>query len=91
MPKVEMNYQDEYKDYRRMELGFACIEEHESMTNQIFGLISGLSSFPWQNQTFLGHGHTLPISGIEGYNYILFLLLNCVLYSKIDITKILLN
>lgn len=29
MPKVEMSYQDNYTEYRRMELGFACTEEED--------------------------------------------------------------
>ncbi len=73
MPKVELAYQDKYKEYRRIELGFACSQKHESMFNGMIGVISGLSSLPWQEITYLGHGHTIPFSSIEGYEYILFL------------------
>lgn len=73
MPKVELAYQNEYKDYRRMELGFACKEENEKNMMQMLGVMSGISNLPWSEQTFLGHGHTVPFSGIDGFSYILFL------------------
>lgn len=73
MPKVEMTYQDQYREYRRTELGFACTQEKLGIANAMLGMVSGLSGFPWGELTFLGHGHTIPISHIEGYQYILFL------------------
>ncbi len=73
MPKVEMNYQDEYTDYRRIELGFACIESKVQIMQKMLPSISGLSNLPWEEITFLGHGHTIPIDPINDYKYILFL------------------
>lgn len=73
MPKVEMSYKDNYTEYRRMELGFACTEEREQLMKSMLKTISGLTNLPWRELTFLGHGHTIPISNIEGYQYILFL------------------
>lgn len=73
MPKVEMNYQDEYRDFRRMELGFACTEEYEEQLNMFFSTISWLAAYPWKAQTFLGHGHTIPFNNIKGKEFILFL------------------
>ena len=73
MPKVEMSYQEEYKDFRRMELGFACNEKYEPMLNQVFSAMSWLAAYPWNAQTFLGHGHTIPFGSIEGKDFLLFL------------------
>jgi len=73
MPKVEMSYQDEYRDFRRMELGFACNQKHEALLNPFFSTMSGLASYPWRAQTFLGHGHTIPFKNIKGLDYLLFL------------------
>ena len=73
MPCVEMTYQDDYKDFRRMELGFACDEKYEPVLEDIFSAMSFLASYPWMDQTFLGHGHTIPFDRIEGYSHILFL------------------
>lgn len=73
MPKVEMEYQEKYEDYRRIELGFACTEEHKALLKMRLGVILGLSNMPWTELTYLGHGHTIPFSNIKGYNYIVLL------------------
>ena len=73
MPRVEMTYQDKYLDYRRMELGFACDAEMEKYVEKLYSAMSFLASLPWQEQTFLGHGHTIPFNEIPGYDYLLFL------------------
>lgn len=73
MPKVEMTYQDEYKDYRRIELGFACNDRHEALIKSFYSTMSGLSAYPWSELTFFGHGHTIPFNNIKGLDYILFL------------------
>lgn len=73
MPKVEMRYGHDYKEHRRMELGFACKVEHEDYMNKMLGVISGIADIPWRKLTFIDHGTLLPFNGIEGYEYILFL------------------
>ena len=73
MPRVEMNYGDEYRMFRRMELGFACDEKYEDIVKTVYTAMSSIASFPWLEQTFLGHGHTIPYHGIPGYDYFLFL------------------
>ena len=73
MPKVEMYCQDNYQDYRRIELGFACAERHEQLTKYIYSTISSLAAYPWANLTFFGHGHTVPFKNIKGMDYLLFL------------------
>ena len=44
MPKVEMYYQEEYKDFRRMELGFACSGKYEASLPRVFSAMAGLAS-----------------------------------------------
>ena len=73
MPNVEMEYQEQYGDYRRIELGFACTEKHKELMKMMLGVVSGLSNMPWEALTYLGHGHTVPFSNIKGYEYILLL------------------
>ncbi len=73
MPKVEMVYQDEYRDFRRMELGFACNEKYETLLKPFFSTMSSLASYPWAELTFFGHGHTIPFRNIKGLDYLLFL------------------
>ncbi len=72
MPNVDMTY-DDYNDYRRMELGFACNERHEQLLKPFFSTMSWLAAFPWKDLTFFGHGHTIPFKNIKGIDYILFL------------------
>ena len=73
MPKVEMYCEDNYQDYRRIELGFACGERHEQLTQHIYRTISSLAAYPWEHLTFFGHGHTVPFKSIKGMDYLLFL------------------
>ena len=73
MPKVEMYYHDDYRDYRRIELGFACSERHEPLVKYIYSTMSSLAKYPWENLTFFGHGHTVPFNNIKGMDYLLFL------------------
>jgi hypothetical protein len=73
MPKVEMNYNDDYRKYRRMELGFACDTSQEKHMHSVMSAIAYLASMPWEEQTFLGHGHTVPFDEINGYSHLLFL------------------
>ena len=82
MPRVEMTYQEEYKDFRRMELGFACNERHEPLLQPFFSTMSWLTAYPWVDQTFFGHGHTIPYTNIKGFDYILFI--NSRLVPEID-------
>lgn len=72
MPNVEQNYGDDFREYRRMELGFAVTAKHEELTNPMFSFMSGLSAFPWREETFLAHGHTVPVQFIKGYEAVLF-------------------
>ena len=73
MPNVDMTYEDDYTDYRRMELGFACDERHEALLKPFFSTMSGLAAYPWEYLTFFGHGHTIPYKNIKGIDYLLFL------------------
>ncbi len=73
MPKVEMYYGDEYQDYRRIELGFACSERHEPLLNNMYSTLSSLAAYPWDHVTFFGHGHTVPFKNIKGMDYLLLL------------------
>ena len=73
MPNVDSEYGDDYRDYRRIELGFACNERHKLLLMAFVSTMSGLADYPWQYLTFFGHGHTVPCNKIEGFDYLLFL------------------
>lgn len=40
------------------------------------------ASLPWKELGWLGHGHTIPCSGVEGYEGVLLLSLACAAYRK---------
>lgn len=69
MPKVEQYYQyhDEPEKYRRIEIGFAAIEEKEEVCMEMYSYLSGISNIPWEEFNFLAHGHTVPCSAIDGF------------------------
>ncbi len=68
MPKIEQYYQDESSGFRRIELGFASsgCEKEEQM--RMYSFLSSLTALPWQEISWLGHGHTIPCSAQEGYS-----------------------
>lgn len=67
MPEVEMWYGDDYRDHRRIELGFAVAASHEELCSRMYSCLSSLAAYPWKEITFLGHGHTIPSQVIKGY------------------------
>lgn len=66
-PMVESFYQEKTPDFSRVELGFACAKEHEAVFMPVLQQIAGAASIPWRKITSLGHGHTIKLSGIEGF------------------------
>lgn len=83
MPIVEQYYEGEQAhEFRRIELGFAAMEEYEGICMQMYSYLSALSSLPWNEISFLGHGHTIPCNAIEGYGAVW--LLNTRLLPEID-------
>lgn len=59
-PQVEMYYEDA-SDFRRFEFAacFAPGAKEETIT-RMANYLSGQSTLPWENITFLGNGHTIP-------------------------------
>lgn len=67
MPQVEQYFPDETSAFRRMELGFAAAEAQKDVCMRMYSYISAVSRIPWQEISFLGHGHTIPCDAIEGF------------------------
>ncbi len=68
MPRTEQYYNEEASDYRRIELGFAATEEQQDICMKMYSFISSISALPWNEISFLGHGHTIPCNAIEGFS-----------------------
>ena len=82
MPGVESYYEEkQVGDFRRIELGFAAVEEMEEVCMRMYSFLSSLSNLPWRDVSFLGHGHTVPCSAIEGFAAVW--LLNCALMPEL--------
>lgn len=73
MPDIELYYEEEYREYRRIELGFATIRQHEALCSHMYSYLSSLTALPWSENTFLAHGHTVPCRLIKGYEAVLLL------------------
>lgn len=71
MPKVEQ-YVDDVTKYRRIEIGVAAVEAHARLCEHMGSVISSLSAYPWQENTFFAHGHTIPFKNISGFEALLF-------------------
>ncbi|MCM1227481.1 MAG: suppressor of fused domain protein [Clostridium sp.] len=72
MPSVDMYVKDEPKNARRIELGFAAEEKFRQICRPMYANISMYASIPWQQLTFLAHGHTVPFNNIKGFEAVLF-------------------
>lgn len=83
MPQVEQYFPEETSDFRRIELGFATTEAQKDVCMKMYSYLSAISNIPWQEISFLGHGHTIPCDTIEGF-YAVWLL-NSRLLPQIDV------
>ena len=68
LPQIEQYYQDETWKYRRIELGFASSGCGAEEQMRMYSFLSSLSAYPWQEISWLGHGHTVPCRVLEGYS-----------------------
>lgn len=68
MPQVEQYYNEEASDFRRIEIGFAASAAQQDICMKMYSFISAISALPWNEISFLGHGHTIPCDGIEGFS-----------------------
>lgn len=72
-PWVESFYQENTKDFARMEVGFACQKQMEPIFMTVLKAISGGAAMPWRKITSLGHGHTLKLNDGGEFAALLFL------------------
>ncbi len=72
MPMVSMYTKENPQNMNRMELGFAAVEEHRPLCRLMYANLSMYANIPWQQMTFLGHGHTVPMQNIKNFSAVLF-------------------
>lgn len=73
MPKIEMYHQEETPKFSRIEIAFAC--KNGAMDKQTYkkylNYIAMLANLPWYELSWLGHGHTIDCSAIDGFPQIM--------------------
>ncbi|MBR6617769.1 MAG: suppressor of fused domain protein [Oscillospiraceae bacterium] len=72
MPMVDFHVDGDPREVKRMELGFATIERHRPLCRPMYGTLCSFANFPWDQLTFLAHGHTIPFRNIGGFAAMLF-------------------
>lgn len=72
MPMVGFHVEGDPKNIRRMELGFAAEERFRQICHPMYANLSMYAGIPWQQLTFLAHGHTIPFRNIKGFAAVLF-------------------
>lgn len=83
-PWVEILFNDDASQYRRMEMALAIDGQYVSEDNAIHmaSALAGFAHVPWNKITWLGEGHTLESAvapqGYEGY------ILSSALYADAD-------
>ncbi len=80
LPLTEVYYQEDYKEFSRIELGFVCTKEYEEYFSAISDELSAIASYPWNTVTPLGHGHTVVSHAIP--NYPILWLINANMLSE---------
>ncbi|WP_411704793.1 suppressor of fused domain protein [Edaphovirga cremea] len=91
MPWVEIMFNDDAGDYRRMEMAFAVEAQYVTEDNavQMASALSGFAQLPWNKLSWLGEGHTLesPMAP-QGYEGFVLSSALCSPSSKVDMPTI---
>lgn len=82
MPCVEQYFNEDAGDFRRIEMGFAATKDYQEICMKMYSYLSSIAALPWQEISFLAHGHTVPCNAIEGYAAVW--LLNARLLPRMD-------
>lgn len=72
MPDVDFHVEGNPDDTKRMELGFAAVEQFRQICQPMYANLSMYSRIPWDQFTFLAHGHTVPFNNMKGFAAVLF-------------------
>lgn len=84
-PTIEQYFEEnDYLNYRRLELAFACSDDFKNSSEymKMLSYISAQTTLPWKAITWLGNGHTIPCNAVDGFSAVL--LLNSNVYDEIN-------
>ena len=72
MPRIAHAFGNNCSDQSRTELGFATVERHLQLLELMAMVMKDVADIPWDERSFLWHGHTLDFTNIGGFAAILF-------------------
>ena len=72
MPTVAKEFGNNCKDQSRIELAFATIDKYRQLLDLMTMVMKDLADIPWEERSFLWHGHTVDFPNIRGFAALLF-------------------
>lgn len=73
MPKIELTFADSSPKFCRTELGYAVTENHAPLCEMLTSTISSAANIPWEEISWLGHGHSFDFTNIKGFSAIILI------------------
>ena len=73
MPEVAQAFGNDCKDQSRIELAFATIDKHDALLDLMAMVMKDVADMPWDERSFLWHGHTFDFPNIKGFAAMLFI------------------
>lgn len=72
MPKIAHAFGNNCADQSRIELAFGTIERHIQLLDLMGMVMKDLADMPWDERSFLWHGHTIDFPNIRGFAALMF-------------------
>ena len=73
MPTVAQAFGNDCRDQSRIELAFATIDKHEQLLELMAMVMKDVADMPWDERSFLWHGHTFDFRNISNFAAMLFI------------------
>jgi hypothetical protein len=73
MPGAAQAFGNNCADQSRIELAFATIDKHEAILELMGMVMKDAGDMPWDERSFLWHGHTFDFPNIRGFAAMLFI------------------
>ena len=73
MPTVAKAFGNDCADQSRIELAFATIDKHAQLLDLMAMVMKDLADIPWDERSFLWHGHTVDFPNIRNFAALLFI------------------
>ncbi len=71
MPAVAKAFGNDCADQSRIELAFACYDKFSPLVDLMALVMKDIADIPWNERSFLWHGHTIDFPNIAGFSALL--------------------